>query len=302
MVLRDRITNFLLPLGLAVLISSCGGDQPPSQSQQTGAPLKAFPAPSIPRTAPPAVAAESAIVIDQHSGRVLFAKNADLMRPVASTQKIITALCVLDAGRLDKQVVIQASDANCEPTKLGLRPGEVYTRRYLLQALMVKSGNDVARTLARDVAGSQEAFASLMNQKARQIGMRQSNFVNPHGLPGEGQYSTARDIAIATRTAYRVPLIRSFTRIKKYTFHFSDGRTKVLENTNKLLKTVPFCDGLKTGTTNRAGRCLAATGSVNGRSVVAVVLKSNSREVWNDSEKLLRWALRSPRPTATPDA
>jgi len=141
-----------------------------------------------------------------------------------------------------------------------------------------------------------------MNRRAKQMGMRRSNFVNPHGLPEPGQYSTARDIAIAARTAYRQPVIRSFTRIQKYTFHYSDGRTKELVATNKLLKTVPFCNGMKTGTTNAAGRCLAATGSINGRTVVAVVLKSTSKEVWNDSEKLLRWALRMPRPMAVPDA
>lgn len=301
MLLRARIAQLLLPLGLVVLISSCGGNQAPREPHQATPPGN-VPAPSIPRSSPPQVAAESAIVIDQHSGRVLFAKNADLMRPVASTQKIITALCVLEAGNLDKRVVIEASDGNCEPTKLYLKPGEVYTRRYLLQALMVKSGNDVARALARDVAGSQESFAALMNRRASRMGMRKSNFVNPHGLTEPGQYSTARDIAIAARNAYRSPLIRSFTRIRKYTFHYSDGRTKELEATNKLLKTVPFCDGMKTGTTNASGRCLAATGSVNGRSVVVVVLKSNSREVWNDSEKLLRWALRMPKPPAPPDA
>ena len=301
MVLRARIANFLLPLSLAVLISSCGGDQPPRRDSQAP-PGRAIPAPAVPRTAPPQVVAESVIVIDQLSGRVLFAKNADLMRPVASVQKIITALCVLEAGHLDKKVVIEASDGHCERTKLYLNPGEVYTRRYLLQALMVKSGNDVARALARDVGGSQEGFATLMNRRARSLGMRQSNFLTPNGLPAPGQPSTARDMAIATRAAYRVPLIRSFTRIKKYTFQYYDGRTKELENTNKLLKTVPFCDGMKTGTTNKAGRCLAATGSVGRRSVIVVVLKSTSREVWNDSEKLLRWALQVPKPMATPDA
>jgi len=300
--LRSRIAAVMLPLGLALLASSCGGDQAPRRATDPAQAPEPVPAPAIPRTSPPQVVAESAIVIDQLSGRVLFAKNADLMRPVASTQKIVTAMAVLKAGNLDKRVVIEASDGECQPTKLYLKPGEVYTRRYLLKALMVKSGNDVARALARDVAGSQEAFAAVMNRRAKQMGMRRSHFVNPHGLTEEGQYSTARDIAIAARTAYREPVIRSFTRVQKYTFQYSDGRTKELEATNKLLKTVPFCDGMKTGTTNASGRCLAATGSVNGRSVVVVVLKSTSKEVWNDSEKLLRWALRMPKPMAVPDA
>ena len=105
-------------------------------------------------------------------------------------------------------------------------------------------------------AGSQEGFSSLMNQKAASLGMRNSNFINPNGLPQPGQYSTARDMAIAARAAYRSPLIRSFTATKGFTFRFNDGRTRFIENTNKLLKTVPYCDGLKTGTTNAAGRCL----------------------------------------------
>ena len=251
----------------------------------------------VPAIPPPSVVAQSALVLDAVSGRVLYAKNADQPRAVASTQKIITALCVLDAGNLDKPVVIEASDSNCEPTKLGLKPGEIHTRRELLKVLMVKSANDVGRALARDVGGSQEGFAALMNQKCASLGMRNSWFKNPHGLTLPGQYSTARDMAIAARAAYRSPLIRSYTSTKAFTFRFNDGRTRVLENTNKVLKTLPYCDGMKTGTTNASGRCLVATGSLNGRAVIAVVLKSTTPHIWSDSTKLLRWALESPLTT-----
>lgn len=297
MIRRARLTRLLALLFLLPLVSSCGGDPAPRAREprvSVAPPPRAIPRAAIPRTPPPPVAAESAIVIDYASGRVLYAKNADLPRPVASTQKIITALTVLDAGNLDKPVVIEASDTACEPTKLYLKPGERYTRRELLKALMVKSGNDVARALARDVGGTQEHFAALMNYKARQLGMRQSHFVNPNGLPDPSQLSTARDIAIATRNAYRNSLLRSFGGTRAYTFRYASGRTRQLENTNKLLKQVPYCDGMKTGTTNAAGRCLAATGTLNGRAAIVVVLKSTSREVWHDSEKLLRWALESP--------
>lgn len=249
----------------------------------------------IPSVAPPQVVGESAIVVDARSGRVLYAKNADTVRPVASTQKLVTALVVLDHGSLGKPVTIQSSDTACEPTKLYLRPGETYTRGDLTKALIVKSGNDVARALARDIGGSQEGFAELMNRKAASLGMRNSHFINPNGLPADGQYSTARDIAIASRHAYRSATIRSWTSTRSYTFRYANGRTKMLENTNKLLKSVPYCDGMKTGTTNLAGRCLVASGTYNGRSAIAVVLKSNSRHIWDDTEKLLRWALESPR-------
>jgi len=213
---------------------------------------------------------------------------------VASTQKIITALCVLDDGPVDRIVDIEASDGSCEPTKLGLRAGERYTRRDLLRVLLVKSANDVGRALARDVAGSQESFAAMMNRKAASLGMRNSHFRNPHGLTEPGQYSTARDMAIAARAAYRSPLIRSYVSLKGTTFQFNSGRTRHLENTNKVLKALPYCNGMKTGTTNASGRCLVSTGSLNGRAVVAVVLKSNTANIWADSEKLLRWALESP--------
>jgi D-alanyl-D-alanine carboxypeptidase (penicillin-binding protein 5/6) len=133
-----------------------------------------------------------------------------------------------------------------------------------------------------------------MNQKAGSLGMRNSNFRNPHGLTEPGQYSTARDMAIAARAIYRSPLIRSYTSTKAYTFRFNDGRTRLLQNTNKVLKTLPYCDGLKTGTTNASGRCLVSSGSLNGRSVIVVVLKSNTPNIWNDSTKLLRWSLERP--------
>ncbi|MFM2197975.1 MAG: hypothetical protein RLZZ505_1407 [Verrucomicrobiota bacterium] len=285
-----------LALGLfAILsISSCGGNPPPrpvATNPAGGEPTRVA---TIPRTPPPAVVAESVLVMNVESGRILYAKNADNVRPVASTQKIITALCVLDAGNLDKPVVISAYDTACEPTKLYLKPGERYTRRELLKVLMVKSANDVARALARDVGGSVEGFAAIMNRKCQELGMRNSNFVNPHGLTEPGQYSTARDMAIAARAAHRSPLLRSYAATKSYTFKFNDGRIRLIENTNRLLKKIPFCDGMKTGTTNASGRCLISTGSLNGRSVICVVLKSNTPNIWSDSEKLLRWSLERP--------
>ena len=293
--------TFLRPLAISLFaifsVASCGGNPPPTRNQSSSAarsePVRVG---TIPRTAPPTVVAESVLVMDIASGRNLYAKNADSVRPVASTQKIITALCVLEAGNIDKVVTITASDTACEPTKLYLKPGDQYTRRELLKVLMVKSANDVARALARDVAGSIDGFSDLMNRKCDQLGMRNSHFNNPNGLPSPGQYSTARDMAIAARAAYRSPLVRSFVATKAYTFRYNDGRIRLIENTNKLLKRVEYCDGMKTGTTNAAGRCLIATGTHNGRSVICVVLKSNSANIWNDSEKLMRWAVE--RPTA----
>lgn len=290
---RARLTALLFT---AALVSSCGGNPPPPSGPTARVATSAGPVRTavIPRTPPPPIVGESAIVVDIASGRVLYAKNADQPRAVASTQKIITALCVLDAGNIDKPVVIESTDGNCEPTKLGLKAGDTYTRRELLKVLMIKSANDVARTLARDVAGSQEAFSMRMNRKCASLGMRNSHFLNPHGLTEPGQYSTARDMAIAAREAYRSPLLRSYVATRSFTFRFNDGRTRYLENTNKVLKQLPYCNGMKTGTTNASGRCLVSTGTLNGRAVICVVLKSNTPNIWSDSSKLLRWALERP--------
>jgi len=299
---RGKLRPISIAMISLLLIASCGGSPDPmpkgAKKSATAKEIKA-PAPQplpgpIPQTPPPPVIAESAIVVDLGSGRVLYAKNADVVRPVASTQKIVTALCVIEGGDIDKQVTVAAGDSQCEPTKLGIKAGETYSRRELLKVLMVKSANDVARALARDVGGTQENFADLMNARAAQMGMRQSHFVNPHGLPDPQQFSTARDMAIAARQAYRSPLLRSYFATKEMTFQFNSGKTIELENTNKILKTVPYCNGMKTGTTNAAGRCLVCTGELGNRAAAVVVLKSNTPNVWKDSEKLLRWALETP--------
>ena len=261
----------------------------PQQHQTVG--LAKVPVGKIPFNRPPSIYAESAIVVDVETKRVLYAKNADQKRAVASTQKLITALCVLDAGNLDKKITITRSDGYCEPTKLGLKAGDTYTRRELLQVLLIKSANDVARALARDVAGSQAAFARMMNRKCADLGMRNSHFKNPHGLTEGGQYSTARDMAIAGLAAYKLPIVREYTDMESFRFRLNNGRSILLNNTNKVLRELSYCNGMKTGTTRASGRCLVASGKMQDREVVSVVLKSNSRNIWSDSKALLRWAL-----------
>ena len=258
------------------------------------------PDPPLPTTAPPVILGDSAIVVDAMSGRILAAKNPDSPRAVASTQKLMTALLVLEAGSLDQIVTIEAVDGMVEPTKLYLKPGEKYTRRQLLQVIMVKSANDAAMALARDVAGSKDAFAIRMTQRARSLGMMNSQFKNPHGLTEEGQFSTARDLSILARKVYQYSFVRECMRTRKFTFVYNDGRTKVLESTNKLLDRLSYATGMKTGTTRASGKCLVSSGALNGRVVIAVVLKSNNPTIWDDSEKLLRWALETPANVAVP--
>jgi D-alanyl-D-alanine carboxypeptidase (penicillin-binding protein 5/6) len=242
----------------------------------------------------PAVSASSVIVINAQSGQVLYEKNADQYRAPASTQKLLTALIVAESGFLDRQVTVQQTDTFAEPVKLNIRPGETYQRIELLRALLVKSPNDVARCLARDNAGSIEEFAVKMNARAAALGATHSHFVNPNGLPVPGQYSTARDLSTIARTAYANPTIRSIVCLPQLMFRYANGRTRELENTNKLLRRVPYCNGMKTGYTEAAGKCLIASGTRPGKDVIVVVLGDSSSHVWRDASALLAWGLWNP--------
>jgi D-alanyl-D-alanine carboxypeptidase (penicillin-binding protein 5/6) len=239
----------------------------------------------------PATRAASVLVVDARTGDILYEKNADQQRAAASTQKLLTALIIAERGFLDLRVVVQPVDTLTEPVRLNIKPGDSYERIDLLRALLVKSPNDVARCLARDHAGSVEAFAAVMNEKARQLGATHSHFLNPNGLPEPGQYSTARDLAIIARAAYANPTIRSIVCLPQLVFRFANGRTRELENTNKVLKRLPYCNGMKTGYTEAAGHCLIASGARPGRDVIVVVLGDGKTRVWQDASALLSWAL-----------
>lgn len=244
--------------------------------------------PVWPLTAPQ-IYAQSAILIDAETGETLYEKNADQRRQVASTQKILTALLIAERGGLDELVTVTASDVAVEPTNAGMRAGQRYPRRQLLAAMLVKSCNDAATALGRDYAGSVEGFARAMNARAQSLGALSSHFVNPSGLPGP-QYSTARDMARIAYRAWRNPTIRSITRLPGYQFVFTNGRTKYLESTNKMLGRVPGVDGMKTGFTNAAGRCLITSATINGRSYILVQLGSKTSYIFTDAERMLSWA------------
>jgi D-alanyl-D-alanine carboxypeptidase (penicillin-binding protein 5/6) len=295
-----------------LVFSLLAGAAAPAQTQKTAttkkaAPVKkaATPAPKAksPGVAepfavdsdgrPPEIRGQACIVVDARTGAVLHERNADQPRPVASTQKLLTALLVAESGELDASVRVVASDTWAEPSKLYLKPGEVYSRYRLLQILLVKSMNDVARALARDNAGSVEIFAAKMNAKARALGMQNSNFVNPNGLPAAGQYSTARDMSRVALAAYRNPVIRSIVKTKTLTWRYNDGRVKEFTNTNQVLKNWALCNGMKTGYTEASGFCLISSASYGGRDVIAVVLGDTRTGIWNDSYRLLNWALSS---------
>src|SRR5438094_2087012 len=189
--------------------------KPKETPESTPAPTEYTPN-GIPKTG-----AASVIVVDANNGQILYEKNADEVRAAASTQKLLTALIVAEHGFLDQPVTVQAVDTMADPVKLNIKPGDTYQRIDLLRALLVKSPNDVARCLARDNAGSVEAFAGVMTGRARELGATHSHFVNPNGLPIPGQYSTARDLALIARVPYANPTIRSIVCLPQLVFRYA---------------------------------------------------------------------------------
>ena len=276
-----------------LFLAGCASNQPPaSQTRRaTAAPVVA----AAPTSAPvwpdnaPGLHAQSAIMIDARSGDVLFQKNADARRVPASTQKLLTALLISRRGNLDVPVTIKPEDTRVEPTKLGLRAGERYTRRDLLQSIMVKSSNDACAALARDHSGTEAAFVENMNRTAWSLGARSSYFLNSHGLPPE-QYSSARDIARIAFAAYRDPVLRRMMQQQVVYFRHNTGRVTRLEATNKLLKRSAAFNGMKTGYTYAAGRCLVSSGRLNGREVILVQLGSRTKYIFDDAERVMAWS------------
>jgi D-alanyl-D-alanine carboxypeptidase (penicillin-binding protein 5/6) len=253
-------------------------------------------------TPPPDVKAASVIVTDASTGAVLYQRNPDERRPVASTQKLLTALIVAEGGNLEKEVVIEPEDETVEPTTLQLKPGTSYPRSVLLSALLVKSANDIARALGRDHSGTLDDFANAMNERALILGAASSRFVNPNGLPAEGQYSTASDMAKIARAAHSNPVLAPIMATKYLPFRYADGHVQILKNTNRTMRENWFCTGMKTGYTDKAKHCLVSSGSHNGREVICVILGSTKERVFGDSARMLRWALGLPeeKAVATP--
>ncbi len=210
---------------------------------------------------------------------------------LAQMIELLTALLLCEAGNLDRLCTAAEYDAQAEPTKLFLKPGQQLPRRELLKGMLMKSANDAARCLARNHAGTEPAFAGLMNRRAALLGMKSSIFQNASGLPAENQHSTARDMALLARAALCQPVIRRTVATREDTFTHADGRKVKLTNTNHLLTQSPYCHGMKTGFTDAAGKCLVSCGTFHGRTVIVVMLGSTLSTVWKESKALLHWAL-----------
>ena len=235
--------------------------------------------------------AASAAVIDSFTGEFLFLKNENAIQYPASATKILTAFLVIEAGDLDKPVTIDLSDTKVEPTKLDLKPGEQYTRRQLLYGLLLKSANDVAMALARDNAGSVEAFAEKMTRRAAELGATNSHFANPNGLHDPSHYTSAHDLALIARAAMEQPFFRQVVGTIYYTWKSPKGVVYQLRNHNRLLRHFAGCNGLKTGYTRAAQQVLVSSALREGHEVISVVLHTDKPGIWEDSKALLTYGL-----------
>jgi D-alanyl-D-alanine carboxypeptidase (penicillin-binding protein 5/6) len=234
------------------------------------------------------VHARAAIVMEESTGRILYGKNPNLRLLPASTTKLMTAMVALDRVSPDDTVVISEKAASCSPVKANFRIGEKVTVETLLNAALIKSANDAALALAEGVAGSEERFVEMMNEKVIALGMSDTRFVNATGLPAGGQYITAYDLARMLRHALKYPLIKEIISTKASRISTEGGREIFIKNSNKLLWSDDTVLGGKTGYTRAAKHCFVCASEQGDETVIAAVLGAPSREsLWKDSEILI---------------
>lgn len=232
------------------------------------------------------VSGRAALLMEEKSGTVLFEKSADVRLPMASTTKIMTALVALEHASPDQKIVTPKEAVGTEGSSIYLFEGETLSLEELLWALLLASANDAAVAIACGVAGGIEEFAALMNEKAAELGLENTHFVNPHGLDDPDHYTTARDLATIARAALANPLIRKMVATRKTTIpHNGEEGVRLLVNHNKLLRLYDGATGVKTGFTKRTGRCLVSSAERDGLSLIAVTLDAPSD--WNDHRAML---------------
>ena len=224
--------------------------------------------------------AQSAILMDAQTGRIIYEKNADRQSLIASTTKIMTALVVCEQANVLDRVRIPQEAVGIEGSSIYLKTGEILTVQDLLYGLMLHSGNDAAVALAIYCGGTVEGFAELMNDKAHRLGMYDTHFVNPNGLDAPGHYSTPRDMAILAAYAMENPIFAKTVSTKTVNI-----TNRSLRNHNKLLWLLQGADGVKTGYTKAAGRILVSSCTRQGRRLIAVTM--NDRNDWEDHQNMM---------------
>lgn len=228
------------------------------------------------------------VVIDQESGRVLYDKNGDNILPMASTTKIITAIVAIENNNLGDVVVVSKTAAAIGGSTVGLKAGEKITMEELLYGLMLRSGNDSAIAIAEHIGGSVENFIEMMNDKALELGAYNTSFVTPHGLDREEHYTTARDLAKITAYSMKNETFAKIVSTKSISSGITGNFTRNYENINKFLYRLDNSDGVKTGFTGKAGKCLVASVKHPYGRYICVVLNSSNR--WKDAEKLVEYS------------
>ena len=273
-----------LALALMLLVPAAGNAEltlmTPAPTPAPAAPPALNAAPLL-ETPPIELPCAAAILVEPQSGQVLFAQNTDTPRPVASVTKVMTILLALEAlsqGRvsLEDEFSISQAAAGMGGSQVLLDVGEVQPFSVLLKSAIVGSANDASVAIAEALYGSESVFVERMNERARELGLTDTHFVNCTGLPAEGQQTTARDVAVMTMAMLSYPTYFDFSTVWLDEVDHGDGRITQLTNTNKLIRLYDGCDGGKTGSTNEAGYCISATAERGGMRLIAVVLGADT--------------------------
>lgn len=240
----------------------------------------------VEKIAAPNINASAVLIMDAESGRVLYEKNARVRRSMASTTKIMTAIVAIENADLEEVVTVSKRAAQVNGSVINLRQGEELTLKDLLYGLMLQSGNDAAIAIAEHVGGSVEEFCEMMNRKAVSLGAANTHFTSPHGLDMPEHYTTAYELARITAYALKNPIFNELVSTKE-----ANAANRYLYNTNELLGVYPGVDGVKTGYTGQAGRCLVTSATKNQMRIISVVLGSPTRTARaQSSTNLLNYA------------
>lgn len=242
----------------------------------------------------PNINSRYAVIYDRASKTVIWGKDEKREVPMASTTKIMTAIVMLEnITNLQEKVEVCKQAANVGGSRLGLKTGDVITYNDLLYGLMLCSGNDAATQIAISIGGSVSGFAEMMNKKAEEMGLTHSHFVTPHGLDNEGHYTTALELAIMADYALDIEKFAQVVNTQSYTVNIN-GYSKNINNTNELLGYLEGVNGIKTGFTNGAGRCLVTSVSRNNFDIITVVLGADTKKIrTSDSIKLIEYTYKN---------
>lgn len=242
----------------------------------------------------PTPSAIAALIMDTDTGEVLYEKNPHLPLPMASTTKIMTGLLGVERLRPHELVEVSPYAASMPPSKISLRPGELIRVDDLLQAILLKSANDASAALAEKISGSEAAFARVMSRRAREIGALNTNFENASGLPADGHYSTAYDLAIMLRYAMQRSDFAEIMQMRTASVESVAGRMWNIRNHNRLLWTFPGALGGKTGWTRASRHCYVGMVESGGRTLIVSILASS--RLWDDVQQLLRYGFSEAEP------